>query len=73
MSAECDFGVLGLAVMGQNLARNIARHGIPVAVYNRTTERTERFLAAFGPEGPITATRTIEELVPAIRPPARSS
>lgn len=69
MPGECDFGVLGLAVMGQNLARNIARHGIPVAVFNRTTERTERFQAAFGHEGPITATRTIEELVQSIRPP----
>ena len=69
MSAGSEFGVLGLAVMGQNLARNVARNGIPVAVYNRTTERTERFLSEFGPEGPITGTRTIPELVAAIRPP----
>ena len=69
MSAACEFGVLGLAVMGQNLARNVARNGIPVAVYNRTTERTERFLAEFADEGPITGTRTIPELVAAIRPP----
>jgi 6-phosphogluconate dehydrogenase len=69
LSAGCEFGVLGLAVMGQNLARNVARNGIPVAVYNRTTERTERFLSEFGAEGPITGTRTIPELVAAIRPP----
>ena len=71
MSAGCEFGVLGLAVMGQNLARNVARNGIPVAVYNRTTERTERFLSEFGPEGPITGTRTIPELV-AVDPARRA-
>ncbi|MDQ3699511.1 MAG: NADP-dependent phosphogluconate dehydrogenase, partial [Chloroflexota bacterium] len=69
MPGESEFGVLGLAVMGQNLARNVARHGTPVAVYNRTTERTEHFHAAFGQEGPITPARTIEEFVRAIRPP----
>jgi 6-phosphogluconate dehydrogenase len=69
MAGECDFGVLGLAVMGQNLARNIARHGTPVAVYNRTTARTERFHADFGHEGPITPATTIEGLVRSIRPP----
>ena len=63
------FGVLGLAVMGQNLARNVAHHGIPVAVYNRTTARTEQFAAAFGHEGPITPTRTLGEFVAAIARP----
>ncbi|HEV2123784.1 MAG TPA: NADP-dependent phosphogluconate dehydrogenase [Chloroflexota bacterium] len=62
-------GVLGLAVMGQNLARNIARHGIPVAVYNRTSERTEQFAKEFGHEGPITPTRTVQEFVNAIAKP----
>ena len=37
-------GVTGLAVMGANLARNIARHGVPVAVHNRTTARTKEFM-----------------------------
>lgn len=40
-----DVGVAGLAVMGQNLALNIERHGYSVAVYNRTAERTEEFAA----------------------------
>src|ERR1051326_7693457 len=40
-----QFGVFGLAVMGQNLARNVASRGVPVAVYNRTHARTERMMA----------------------------
>lgn len=44
--STCDIGVIGLAVMGQNLARNIASRGYHVAVYNRTTARTDEFVAA---------------------------
>src|SRR2546423_15511021 len=69
MAGECQFGVTGLAVMGQNLARNVAGHGFPVAVHNRTTARTDEFYAAYGDEGPITPTRTIEEFVAAIARP----
>lgn len=45
---KADIGLIGLAVMGQNLALNLQDHGYRVAVYNRTTARTEEFLA--GPE-----------------------
>ncbi|MFN3282689.1 MAG: NAD(P)-binding domain-containing protein, partial [Pseudothermotoga sp.] len=41
---KAHVGVVGLAVMGQNLALNIARNGYAVAVYNRTAERTKRFV-----------------------------
>ncbi len=68
-SGKSRIGVLGLAVMGQNLARNIAHHGFPVAVYNRTTARTEEFAAAHGHEGSITPARTIQEFVAAIARP----
>ena len=40
-----DIGLVGLAVMGQNLAMNMAEKGYRVAVYNRTTERTDEFVA----------------------------
>jgi 6-phosphogluconate dehydrogenase len=40
-----DIGLVGLAVMGQNLALNIADHGFQISVYNRTTETMEKFLA----------------------------
>ncbi len=43
---QADIGVVGLAVMGQNLALNIRDHGYRVAVYNRTTARTESFAAS---------------------------
>ena len=38
-------GVIGLAVMGENLALNIERNGFPIAVYNRTDTRTREFMA----------------------------
>jgi 6-phosphogluconate dehydrogenase len=40
MTPPAQFGLTGLAVMGANLARNIARHDIPIVVHNRTTART---------------------------------
>ncbi|CAN5438820.1 NADP-dependent phosphogluconate dehydrogenase [soil metagenome] len=44
-------GLTGLATMGQNLARNIARHDFPIAVHNRTTAKTELLLDEHGDEG----------------------
>ncbi|MBI4606558.1 MAG: decarboxylating NADP(+)-dependent phosphogluconate dehydrogenase [Planctomycetes bacterium] len=42
---RCDIGLVGLAVMGQNLALNMEDHGYSVAVFNRTTSKTDQFLA----------------------------
>jgi len=44
--ASSDIGLIGLAVMGQNLALNIADHGFQISVYNRTTSKMEDFVAA---------------------------
>ena len=44
MNEQADIGLIGLAVMGQNLALNIADHGYRVAVFNRTSERTQAFV-----------------------------
>ncbi|MCX5894617.1 MAG: NADP-dependent phosphogluconate dehydrogenase [Proteobacteria bacterium] len=41
---QCEMGIIGLGVMGRNLALNIAGHGFPVAVYNRTGEKTRAFI-----------------------------
>lgn len=41
---SCDIGVIGMGVMGQNLALNIASHGFTCAVYNRTPEKVSRFI-----------------------------
>jgi 6-phosphogluconate dehydrogenase len=66
---RAHFGVFGLAVMGQNLARNVASHGFPVALYNRTTARTERMLAEHGGEGDFSPAYDVASFVAAIEPP----
>src|SRR3954465_8156361 len=66
-----QIGVTGLAVMGANLARNIARRGVPTAVHNRTTAKTEQFMADYGDEGPFTGTESLEEFVQALERPRR--
>ena len=43
MSGSADIGVVGLAVMGENLVLNMASHGYRVAVYNRTTAKVDAF------------------------------
>ncbi len=44
-AGSCNVGLVGLGVMGRNLALNMADHGYRVAVYNRTGEATDAFLA----------------------------
>ena len=62
-------GVIGLGTIGGGLARNLASHGVHVAVYNRTRHRTEEFMAEHGREGNFTAAATLEELARALKPP----
>lgn len=64
------FGLIGLGVMGQNLARNVARNGFDVVVYNRTTEKTDQFIETY-PDVRITATYSIEELSDTLERPRR--
>ncbi len=66
---EHEIGVVGLATMGMNLARNLASHGARVAVYNRTRKRTDEFMQQFGAEGDFTPAGSLEELVAALKPP----
>ncbi len=68
-SSDRHFGLTGLATMGASLARNVAHHDIPIAVHNRTTEKTERFASEHGDEGPIEATGSTEEFVAALARP----
>jgi 6-phosphogluconate dehydrogenase len=67
--AEQEIGVVGLATMGENLARNLASHGARVAVYNRTRKRTDDFMAAHSKEGDFQPASSLEELVRSLRPP----
>src|SRR3954447_872192 len=64
-----SFGLTGLATMGANLARNVARNGFEIVVHNRTEEKTKAFLDRFGDEGPITGAASLEELVGKLEPP----
>src|SRR3954469_6362847 len=67
-----DIGLIGLAVMGQNLALNIADHGFQISVYNRTTEKTEKFVAE-NPNTPggLFGAKTLEEFVGSLAKPRK--
>jgi len=71
MSGSADIGVTGLAVMGANLARNFARHGLTVALHNRTTARTTELVARHGDEGDFVPTGSAAEFVAALARPRR--
>lgn len=64
-------GVVGLAVMGANLALNLARNGFAPAVYNRTASRTEEFLANEAKGTDILGVYSIEELIASLERPRR--
>lgn len=66
-----QIGVTGLAVMGANLARNLARNGYTVAVHNRSRARTDALIAEHGGEGDFVPTGTLAELVGALEKPRR--
>ena len=63
------FGLTGLAVMGQNLARNVARSGFPIAVHNRTLDKTQAFALEYAAEGRIISSTSVEDFVNALAPP----
>ncbi|SDQ61839.1 NADP-dependent phosphogluconate dehydrogenase [Thermostaphylospora chromogena] len=71
MAEKAVIGVTGLAVMGRNLARNLARHGHTVAVHNRTTARTKALVEEFGHEGTFIPAETAEEFVASLERPRR--
>ena len=71
MNSQCDIGLIGLAVMVQNLILNMADHGFRVAAYNRTTEKVDAFLAGPAKEKSITGCYSPEELVNSLKKPRR--
>jgi 6-phosphogluconate dehydrogenase len=66
-----EIGLTGLAVMGQNLARNIASRGIPVLVHNRTAATTDAFLVGLRSDEPLTGAATLEELAAGLKRPRK--
>ena len=72
MPEQSQIGVTGLAVMGANLARNIARHGFSIAVHNRTAAKTTRVRrASSATRARSPATESLEEFVAALERPRR--
>ena len=69
---KSDIGLIGLAVMGQNLALNIADHGFQISVYNRTESKTKQFAANNGnTPGGMVATSTLGTLVDSLSKPRK--
>jgi 6-phosphogluconate dehydrogenase len=66
---QCDIGLIGLGVMGENLVLNLESKGVSVAVFNRTTEVTEKFAEGRAKGKNIQPTRTMEEFVGALKKP----
>ena len=71
MTQQADIGLIGLAVMGQNLVLNMADNGYKVAVYNRSRSKTDEFLAAEPDNQNLLGCFSIEELVASLKAPRK--
>ncbi len=69
--SKADIGLVGLAVMGENLVLNMESHGFTVAVYNRTTSKVDDFINGRGKDKNIIGTHTVEELVNSLKRPRK--
>jgi 6-phosphogluconate dehydrogenase len=70
-AATCDIGLIGLAVMGQNLVLNMNDHGYKVAVFNRTTSKVDDFINHEAKGTQVVGTHSLEELCSALKTPRR--
>lgn len=70
MMQQNDFGLIGLAVMGQNLVLNVLNHGFKVSVFNRTTSVTDEFVASH-PDKPLFGAQSVEEFVSSLARPRK--
>ncbi len=70
-AASCDIGLIGLAVMGQNLVLNMNDHGFKVAVFNRTVSKVDDFLANEAKDTQVVGAHSAEELVALLKRPRR--
>jgi 6-phosphogluconate dehydrogenase len=68
--ASCDIGLIGLAVMGQNLVLNMNDHGFKVAVFNRTVSKVDDFLANEAKGTQVAGAHSIEEFARPAEAPA---
>lgn len=71
MNQKADIGLIGLAVMGENLVLNMESKGFTVAVFNRTVERVDQFLAGRAKGKKIIGTHSLEQLVASLAKPRK--
>jgi len=71
MKEKADIGLIGLAVMGENLVLNMESKGFTVAVYNRTTEKVDKFINGRGKGKNFIGAKTIEEFVNSLERPRK--
>lgn len=71
MTQKAKLGLIGLAVMGANLARNAARNKITTCVYNRTVSKTEKFIEEFGQDENLAGAKSLEEFVKKLEKPRK--
>ena len=69
--SQAEIGLIGLAVMGQNLVLNMSDNNVRVAVYNRSTDKVDAFLNGSGNNKNISGCYSIEELVSSLQKPRR--
>src|SRR6188472_645458 len=68
---SCDIGLIGLAVMGQNLVLNMNDHGYTVAVFNRTVSKVDDFLAGPAKGTKVIGAHSMEEFFKALKRPRK--
>src|SRR5688572_15128223 len=71
MNKEADIGLIGLAVMGQNLVLNMADHGFTVAVFNRTTSKVDEFTQGEARGKSIVGTHSLDAFFKALKRPRK--
>lgn len=71
MKEKADIGLIGLAVMGENLVLNMERNGYTVAVYNRTVSKVEKFMSGRGKDKKFIGAMSIEEFVDSLGRPRK--
>ncbi|MFB6319541.1 decarboxylating NADP(+)-dependent phosphogluconate dehydrogenase [Saccharicrinis sp. FJH54] len=71
MEAKSDIGLIGLAVMGENLVLNMESHGYTVSVFNRTVEKVDKFIEGRGKGKKFYGAHSIEDLVKSLKRPRK--
>ncbi|MDF1574825.1 MAG: decarboxylating NADP(+)-dependent phosphogluconate dehydrogenase [Bacteroidales bacterium] len=71
MKAKADIGLIGLAVMGENLVLNMERNGFTVAVYNRTLEKVDKFMNGRGKNKNFKGAHSMEEFIASLERPRK--